>query len=244
MLTCSMNDDNKNKKIYIDRLFPNVNDLKLNYKLKIDEESIMYITIPNDAEQITKIVVNHISQHVPDYRQINVTDICAGVGGNTISFARKFNNITAIELNQERFNYLTNNISAYGITNVKLYHGNCLDIVPMLHCNDIIFIDPPWGGKRYKDRDEIRLMIGQQEIEDVCLTFLNQEKMQSVPKLVVMKLPKNYDIAYLYKKINSLNSPRSESDLDGHQQKINKIYYYQLSKMTIIVIENCCLSSL
>ena len=222
----NINNNNKNKKIYIDRLFPNVNDMGLGYKLKINEESIMYITIPDDAEQITKIIINHTLKYFTDCQQICITDTTAGVGGNTISFAQNFKSVNAIEINQERFNYLSNNVNAYQITNVDLYHGDCLEIVSELSNNDVIFIDPPWGGKNYKDQEKIRLVLGEQEIEDVCLKFLDKEKMKSVPKLLVLKLPKNYDIEYIYNKLKSTN--------DGLERKI---YFYLLSKMAIIAIE-------
>lgn len=220
------NYNNINKKIYIDRLFPNVKEMKLHYKLKINQESIIYITTPDDAEQITKIIVNHILKYYPSTSIVNITDATAGVGGNTISFAQKFHKVNAIELNQERFNYLSNNINAYQINNVVLYNDDCLKIVPTLPDNDIIFIDPPWGGKNYKNKDKIRLSLGEYDIEDICHQFLNSNKMKSVPNLIVLKLPKNYDIQYIYTKIN-LNKLIDK-----------KIYFYELNKMIIILIEN------
>lgn len=217
---------NINKKIYIDRLFPNVKEMKLHHKLKINQESIIYITTPDDAEQITKIIVNHILKYYPSTSTVNITDATAGVGGNTISFAQKFNQVNAIELNQERFNYLSNNINAYQINNVILHNDDCLKIIPTFPDNNIIFIDPPWGGKNYKNKDKIRLSLGEYDIEDVCHLFLDSSKMKSVPSLIVLKLPKNYDIQYIYTKIN----------LDKLIDK--KIYFYELNKMIIILIEN------
>lgn len=212
----------KDKKIYIDRLFPKVNEMNLNYKLKINQESIMYITIPDDAEQITKIIINHYLKSFPDYHQLYITDATAGVGGNTISFAQKFKQVNAIEIDPERFNYLSNNINAYQISNVNLYNDNCIDIIPKLDHNDVIFIDPPWGGKKYKSHEKIKLTISDKEIEVICLQFLDSDIMLSLPKLIVLKLPKNYDIEYVYHKI---------------KQKDINIYLYQLNKMNIIVIE-------
>lgn len=216
------------KKIYIDRLFPNVNEMNLYHKLKINQESIMYITIPDNAEQITKIIINHILKYFPNYSDVSITDATAGVGGNTISFSQKFKSVNAIELDQQRFNYLKNNINAYKISNVNLYHNDCLIIVPKLSCNDIIFIDPPWGGKKYKDHNQIRLTLNEISIEDICIKFFNKENMISIPKLIVMKLPKNYDIQYIYTKMK----------MDNSINELRNIYFYELNKMIIIVIEN------
>lgn len=217
------------KRIFIDRLFPNVSEMNLYHKLKINQESIMYITIPEDAEQITKIIVNHILKYFPDSFYASITDATAGVGGNTISFSQKFKCVNAIELDQERFNYLSNNINAYQISNVNLYNNDCQNVIPNLGDNDIIFIDPPWGGKNYKNINKIRLSLNDNNIEDICINFFNKEKMISIPKLIVIKLPKNYDIQYIYKKIKIDNDQPND---------LRKIYFYELNKMIIIVIEN------
>lgn len=212
-----------NNKIYIDRLFPNVNELKLHNKLKINRESIMYITIPQVAEQITKIITYHTLKYFTNCAFVTITDATAGVGGNTISFSQKFKHINAIEIDQERFNYLSNNINAYRIDNISLYNDDCLDILPQLNNHHVIFIDPPWGGRNYKNHNKIRLHLNNFKIEDICLDLLDTEKMTCVPNLIIMKLPKNYDIQYIYAKF---------------KRKICNIYFYELNKMIIIIIEN------
>lgn len=218
---------NKQKnRIYIERLFPNVDELQLHNKLKINKESIMYITIPNDAEQITNIVATHVIKFFNKCSDVNIVDATAGVGGNTISFSDKFKHVVAIEINQERFSYLSNNIAVYHIMNVTLYNDDCIMIIPHLEYNDVIFIDPPWGGKNYKSHENIRLSLGDESIEDICLHFLDYNKMKTVPKLIVLKLPKNYDMEYLYNKIKN------------KFMDYIKIYFYELNKMILIVIEN------
>lgn len=217
------NKSNKsNNKIYIDRLFPNVYEYNLYNKLKINHESIMYISGPNDAEQITNIISYHSLKYFPSYDHIHITDATAGVGGNAISFAQRFKHVNAIEIDTERFNYLLNNINVYQTSNTTLYNGNCLTIIPDLPANDIIFIDPPWGGRGYKNQEKIRLTLGTQKIEDICCDFLDSSKMISVPKIIAIKLPKNYDIEFIYQKLKTNR----------------KIYFYQLNKMIVIVIEN------
>ncbi|AYV81259.1 MAG: putative RNA methylase [Harvfovirus sp.] len=209
-------------KIYIDRLFPDVRELGLQHKLKINLESIMYITIPYDAERITKIIRNHLEKFVAMCEEAVITDGTAGVGGNTISFVRNFKKVHAIELDQERFNYLCNNVNLYEQNNVKFYKGDSMEIIPKLE-QDVIFIDPPWGGKCYKNKNNIKLCFGELSIEDLCLKFLDKDIMEQVPKLIVLKLPKNCDVKTIYNKI-----------VGG-----NKVYYYGLNKMIILVIENC-----
>ena len=208
------------RKIYIDRLFPQVNEMKLQYKLKINEESLMYISIPCDADQITKIAFNHMMKYVPNAGHIIITDATAGVGGNTLSFAKKFSFVNAIEIDCERFNYLSNNVRAYHLNNVKLYNLDCQKLIPQIMDHNVIFIDPPWGGKNYKNKTNIRLLLSDTSIEDICIRFFHNDSI----KLIILKLPKNYDIEYVYKKIKT--------------NIYRKIYFYELPKMSVLVIEN------
>ena len=203
-----------NKKIYIDRLFPDVNTLQLHHKLKINQESIMYITIPTDAEQITRIIKNHLAEISREGTDIVVCDATAGVGGNTISFAQHFGKVHAVEVDTERFNYLTNNVNAYRFENVTLHHGDCHVVVPQIGPQDVIFVDPPWGGKGYKKREKVVLRMGDSDVEDTCLRFLTSAK------ILVVKLPKNYDVEHFYRRV----SPETK-----------RIYLYELNKMVIIV---------
>jgi len=216
-----------NNKIYIDRLFPDVNEKKLQHKLKIDHESIMYITIPEDAKKITRIIQNHINKYIKNHETI-ITDATGGIGGNVISFANSFKHVNVIELESKRFNYLLNNIDAYNLKNVTLEHDDSVVAVPKIENHHVIFIDPPWGGKKFKDKDKwkdkIRLQLSSIPIEDICVNYLDKNKMKCVPKLIVLKLPKNYDIQLLYNAINNNNN-------------MFNIYKYELHKMLIIVIE-------
>ncbi|AYV84227.1 MAG: putative RNA methylase [Hyperionvirus sp.] len=208
-------------KIYIDRLFPDVREFGLQHKLKINLESIMYITIPYDADKITKIICNHMGKGGLEAKDAVITDGTAGVGGNTISFVRNFLKVNAIEIDQERFNYLFNNVNLYGDVNVTFFRGDAVALIPKLK-QDIIFIDPPWGGKCYKEKDNIKkLCLGELDIEELCWKFLDGESMVEVPKLIVLKLPKNYDVQMIYRRLGD-----------------RKIYYYGLNKMIIIVVEN------
>lgn len=211
---------NCNKKIYIERLFPNVAENNLYHKLKIDHESIMYITIPQHADTITNIIIGYVNKHGMKPSDIIITDATAGVGGDTISFAKKFKEVIAIENDKTRYNYLSNNICAYKLENVILFCEDLLKVVPLIDQHDIIFIDPPWGGKEYKKVDLLKLHIGSEEIEDCCNNFFDKIKIKCIPKFIVLKLPSNYDVEYLKSKL----------------QDNAIIDIYDLHKMIIVVL--------
>jgi 16S rRNA G966 N2-methylase RsmD len=198
-------DNNCNVKLKI-RLFPYIEDINKMKKLKIDKDSIYYISIREDADIITNIIKNLFIKN-----DIYVTDATAGVGGNTISFAQNFKHINSIEINKIRYSYLLNNINIYNINNVNTYHANCLDILCKLY-SDVIFFDPPWGGPTYKNKKNIRLKLTNLYIEDICKNIFND----NLTKYIVMKLPLNYNLSIFNKNFN--------------------IELHKLNKMLIIVV--------
>jgi 16S rRNA G966 N2-methylase RsmD len=116
--------------------------------------------------------------------------------------------------------YLKNNLNVYGSKNVKIFNDDFLNILPIIPNHHVVFIDPPWGGSEYKNLKNIRLKISNKyELEDLCemILFNNIKKN---PLFICLKLPKNYDIEYMYHKLIKCN-----------------IYLYELNKMIILIIE-------
>jgi len=204
------------KIIYYDKLFPIYDNKNILNKLKIDIESVSYISSPIYAEKITKIITNHIKNN-----NITITDCTAGCGGDTISFLNTFKKVNSIEKNVLRFNYLFNNIKKYNLQRkAKLYCGNFQNIIKNIPDHDVIYFDPPWGGKDYKKEKLLKLKIDNIHIEDIIIDFITDNETQKIPELFVFKLPLNYDIKFFYKKL----------------EKYSKIFMYKLNKMLIIVI--------
>ena len=211
--------NSKVKNIKIIRLFPYLENKELSEKLLIDDESVHYISVREYAEKISNIIKIHMEELNINIDDIVITDATAGVGGDTISFAKSFNRVYSIEIDTRRVEYLKNNIAVYKCDNVDVYNGNCLNVVPIIKDHNVLFVDPPWGGVDYKKHTDLRLTIDDESIEDLCLKWMDSSYMKKVPNIIVFKLPKNYDIAYFYK-----------------MMKDKKLYYYDLKKMIIVVI--------
>lgn len=195
-------------------LFPHLND-DLSIKLKIDDDSLRYISTKDIANKITNIIISHLSKNP---KEIIITDATAGVGGNTISFAMYFNLVNSIELDTQRAKYLQNNINIYGLTNVKIYNDDCNKVIPFLKQN-IVFIDPPWGGTKYKNYKNLRLLLSGIHIPVLCNNIFDPIQTKYPPSMIVLKLPKNYDIKHLFNSIPNCN-----------------MFLYELEKMCIIII--------
>lgn len=112
------------KDICLERIFPHINSYN---QLQIDDAAVTIITPPHSARYITNIIYNHIKSF--DILDPVIVDSTACVGCDTISFANKFHKVYAIEINEERIRYLTNNINAYMIKNVTIIQGDCLDFL-------------------------------------------------------------------------------------------------------------------
>ena len=98
----------------ITELFPNTDYTKLQY----DTEGLYSITNFNEADNISNILLNNFTN-----KNLNILDGTGGLGGNTISFAKYFKNVTSIELNINRYEMLKNNLDAYNLKNVNV--NNC-----------------------------------------------------------------------------------------------------------------------
>lgn len=218
-----MNDELKSSKkvnkIYFDRLFPKMNGINLNNML-IDYDSISFITVPVESKKISDIISRHLSKYISP-KNATMVDATAGVGGDTFSFANDFQNVISIELNSDRCELLKHNVNQYDYKNVTILNGDSTIIIPKLNIIDTIYVDPPWGGKEYKLKDNLRLSIGSLTIEDFIINCFNKDITNCFPKVVALKLPKNYDIKFLFEKLS---------------EKFD-IYMYQLKKINVFLIE-------
>ncbi len=215
-------DKHKNKKLKtILRLFPYLDNKDKASKLKIDDDSIHYISVREYAQKITNIIRHHLIQLNIDPLDAIITDATAGVGGNAISFGMNFKKVNAIELDGIRSQFLQNNAEVYDLDNINVINDDCTKILTELDNHDVVFVDPPWGGKNYKYYDYLRLHLSDISIEMMCNGILNDKWMAKTPSVIVFKLPTNYDIKYFYDNVDS-----------------NFIYFHDLKKMILSVVIN------
>ena len=107
------------------KIFP----LTENYNnLRYDQEGLWSITHPNQADEISELILNHYtSKHKTDTSNIKIMDATAGIGGNLLSFSKYFGSVYGIELDKDRFDILSNNIDIYNFQNIKIFQGNCME---------------------------------------------------------------------------------------------------------------------
>lgn len=199
--------------ILLDKLFLPINSPEKK-KLKIDYESLYSITLPQTSNEIVQLIIDNLSKEKIDYKLCTIIDATAGVGGDTISFSIHFKKVYSIEINSIRYSFLLNNLNIYNIKNVTTFNDSYLNLINDLNA-DVIFIDPPWGGRSYKHVENLKLYLDNKPIEKICLDILFKN---IPPKLIVLKLPNNYCF----------------NNFDVYKLVVKK---YMLHKITIIIID-------
>lgn len=164
--------------------FPSNND-----KILIDDVGKYSISLPDKS----KVICNLISKHVGS-NDITITDAMACIGGDTLSFSQTFKNVIAVEMDKIRFEYLKHNMSLFETTNIEFINNDYVKIKNTLK-QDVIYIDPPWGGPDYKTKKTIKIKIGDETLESICHSIIDQK----ICKWLVLKLPFNYDLTEFYK---------------------------------------------
>lgn len=171
------------------KFFPYLNN-NMYDELKIDDIGKFSISCPKDAEFITNIICNIFKDEKP-FNEITITDATAGVGGNVLSFDPVFKSVNAIENDKTRYSYLVHNLKLY---NSKCTNCICEDYTSIYLTlkQDVVFLDPPWGGPNYKNKSNIRLSLSHRSIESLVIDILKLDT-----TCVVLKLPSNYDYKYI-----------------------------------------------
>ena len=149
-----------------------------------------------------------------------ILDGMSCVGGNTISFSKYFGKVIANELDQSRFNMLQHNVNVVmSCSNVDFHNASILELVSEV-AFDILFLDPEWGGPSYKESTALRLTIGEMPLESFILQVFGDYPRLSI---VALKLPVNYDNAYL-------------KDFATQNGFAYKFFFKQFRKMTLTLL--------
>ena len=171
----------------INKDFTNINDVLIDHsKYIITSEGEYSVSHPVSANIISNLV---LSKFGPDNI---ILDGTGNMGGNTISFARKFKKVISMEIEEDNFNALQNNVSLFNFNNLTM---KLCDTMNCIHYTefDILFIDPPWGGRDYKKHSVLDLKLGTRFIKDIIVDLKNMGKAG-----IVLKLPYNFRLSRDY----------------------------------------------
>lgn len=174
-----------------------------------------------------------------DISSLIVTDATSCIGGNTWAFAKCFKRVNAVEINELHVDMLRHNMKELCLEKkINVYHQNYLDVSGILQ-QDVVFIDPPWGGVRYRSSPQVGLMDHDDEFVDLDVLLANIELDPST-LVIVLKVPKNYSTYGLkredfpYKRVVSLRTRHTKT---GGRDTLYKLVFFskQREKRRLIV---------
>lgn len=137
-----------------------------------------------------------IKKCLDDQKIKSIVDVRAHVGIDTINFAQIFRaaKITAVELDPYVCGVLKENVKAAGVgARVNVICGNGVDTVLGLKSVDLVFLDPPWGGEKYKSQDKTPLELTDSKGSVWTMPRLVSELFdKGITTKVFLKAPENY----------------------------------------------------
>lgn len=162
------------------KLFPKHAPLDL---VKLTKTSIYSMSPPDQAAIIPEIAACFYDK----LNEIVITDATTNVGGNLYAMIPIFKKINAVEIDKETIQMLHNNVSLlYPQADNIIYINEDYTKLFTLE-QQIIFIDPPWGGIDYrKNKDKELYMSG------IPLQKLLNTEMPYISELVIVKVPAAY----------------------------------------------------
>ena len=198
------------------RMFPKKDGVDITkYQLtNIGKYSMIYA---RDSHIMSKT----IKLFFPKDAKLTITDATANMGGTSMIFSDYFDKVNAVEILPFHCKVLANNLKNYNPEKfdkkIKIHCFDYLDIADKLE-QDIVFFDPPWGGRDYINTGKcMDLYLDEISIQDIVKQLL----LKGI-KLVVVRVPKNYNFSKLFSlayqtKVETFVNPL-----------INKINYFTL----------------
>jgi len=162
---------------------------------QISDVGLYSITKPEEANYITHLITTFFK----DSKKMTITDATSGIGGNVISFAKYFKHVNAVEKNKVHCDMLKNNIKVYKLeSKATVYCDSYVNLVTELK-QDIVFIDPPWGGVDYRRIKRLNLYLDKVPIVDVCNRLITKTD----TKIICLKVSYNFNFSDFFGKIKS-----------------------------------------
>jgi hypothetical protein len=185
-------------------------DPDIRRSMQLDSEASYSVTNQRDADVMSENILAYFNENFVDSSSpacaVSITDGTACVGGNTLSFARYFSKVNAVEIDETRCRMLARNIAlvkaswaAKVLTDSGAVEKDYGDITvlqgdlsksfasPLLK-QDIFFLDPPWGGPEMMKKRSVTFPLGSTPLPLLCMAL------KPYCSFVALKLSDNYDL--------------------------------------------------
>lgn len=178
---------------------------------KLNTEGSFSITKPYESAQIIQLMEAFIKRHEPRYLGIDnmtITDATSCMGGDLIRFSKSFYMVNGVEIREDNYELLVQNIQHFDCKNVSINCDDYLNIYDKLQ-QDVIYIDAPWNGPEYKSKKSVVLKLGDTEVSKL----INSIRDKKLSRYIFLKAPSNVCLNdIIYETIHTIyNKSRVES---------------------------------
>jgi predicted RNA methylase len=179
--------------------FPHKNTVNITQILQTDVSLYSSILL-QECKYIYSEIIHHYKLFHNYLEYPILTDATANCGGSVIvaDSMNYFSKINAVEIDCETFHCLKHNLHLYSI-NVNVFHCDYINIYKNLK-QDIIFIDPPWGGPGYNKYTTVSIYLSNIDINNVIQNIVHY----NICKMIVLKVPKNFVFKQIKSTITSI----------------------------------------
>lgn len=203
-------------------------------QLKLDKVAMFSTTSAQNAKKMSELISNLPGLCEESLgRKPEITDSCAGCGGNMISliFSGRFRKVTGVEIDRQRAHFLRQNIQfAFTVRNSEtqhaVFHDSYLNQITMLQ-QDVVFLDPPWGGVKYKNKKKISLHLNNVHIAFIVIDLFRNAHINNT-KYIVLKVPLNFDIGDMCQTLGSADYAFSLQPEQEHVKLMQRFKKYNI----------------
>jgi 16S rRNA G966 N2-methylase RsmD len=158
------------------------------HDLWINREGMYSICCRKVMQHIVRLIGQFFHPLGRSLKDLTITDATANVGGSTLTFGVAMKKVNSVEINPQTATILQHNIHAYGLDHViTVFCSDYIDLIDSLE-QDVIFLDPPWGGPNYLLEPKLDLYLSGR-----CMYHL-LEKLKRKTRLVVLRIPTNFNL--------------------------------------------------
>lgn len=179
-----------------DRLFPKaLSNTPKQGRLRVTDIALFSTSPPEQS----RFIMNVIMAYHDSFRlkTMTITDANGCIGGNAYEFVKFFGTTNFVEISKLHTDIFVNNLQVLGLdkrNDINVITNNYLNVCSLLK-QDIIFLDPPWGGSEYAAQENIDLYYDKSgSTEKVSITDLIRDTLSHKAKMIVLKLPKNFNV--------------------------------------------------
>ena len=209
------------KRLFTDLNVNSIDNPNVLQMLRLTDVALWSMTPTDQANFVVDIIQSYFTKY--DLANKIITDTSGCIGGNTYAFINIFKIVNFVEISGLHIDIFKYNAALLNIdiSNVIIHHSNYIDIYQNKQIKqDIIFMDPPWGGPNYYMYKNIDLYYNKTATDKVSVTDMINNELYKQAAMIILKCPTNFNVNPL------LNGKYMYRDLVVVENSIGKAMYY------------------